>query len=209
MKDVFQHTENMTPNETFEAVHNLKQKMEENFVSLGQLLSLIKRKKLFRFKGFDNFKDFVESEYNINSTMASKLCGVFELYVEDMDMDDVSVKEIGFDRLNVIKPYVAKAAWEIRDEWMQRAETMPIGELKEHIKELKNKEKNKDKDVKEVLIDQYLERMREWFNCSQKELNFKLALYFQDADLEEIRKIVKERQRQFETEIQAPKEEKE
>ncbi len=209
MKDVYQQTETMTPDETFEAVHNLKQKLEDNFVALGQLLSLIKRKKLFRFKGFDNFKDFVESVYNINSTLANKLCSVFELYVEELDIDDGSIKEIGFDRLNMIKPYVAKAAWELRDEWMQKAETMPIGELKEHIKELKDKEKKTDKDVKDVLIDQYLEKMREWFNCSQKELNFKLALYFQDADLEEIRKVVKERQRQFETELQTPKEVKE
>jgi len=209
MNDVTQPTENMTPNETFEAVHNLKQKLEENFVALGQLLSLIKRKKLFRFKGYDNFKDFVETEYSINSTLAGKLCSVFELYIQELDMDDGSVKEIGFDRLNMVKPYVAKAAWEIRDEWMQKAETMPIGELKEHIKEIKNKEKNTDKDVKDVFIDQYLEKMRTWFNCSQKELNFKLALYFQDADLEEIRKIIKERQRQFETEIQTPKEIKE
>jgi hypothetical protein len=209
MNDVTQPTEDMTPNETFEAVHNLKQKLEENFVALGQLLSLIKRKKLFRFKGYDNFKDFVETEYSINSTLAGKLCSVFELYITELDMDDGSVKEIGFDRLNMIKPYVAKAAWEIRDDWMQKAETMPIGELKEHIKEIKNKEKNTDKDVKDVLIDQYLEKMRTWFNCSQKELNFKLALYFQDADLEEIRKIIKERQRQFETELQTPKEVKE
>jgi hypothetical protein len=209
MNDVTQLTEDMTPNETFEAVHNLKQKLEENFVALGQLLSLIKRKKLFRFKGYDNFKDFVETEYSINSTLAGKLCSVFELYITELDMDDGSVKEIGFDRLNMIKPYVAKAAWEIRDDWMQKAETMPIGELKEHIKEIKNKEKNTDKDVKDVLIDQYLEKMRTWFNCSQKELNFKLALYFQDADLEEIRKIIKERQRQFETELQTPKEVKE
>lgn len=206
MNDVYQQTETMTPDETFSAVHTLKQRLEQNFVELGQLLSLIKRKKLFRFKGFDNFKDFVESEYNINSTLANKLCSVFELYMQEFDMDDASVKEIGFDRLTMIKPYVAKAAWEIRDEWMQKAENMPIGELKEHIKEIKNKEKNADKDVKDVLIDQYLEKMRTWFNCSQKELNFKLALYFQDADLEEIRKVIKERQRQFESELQTPKE---
>jgi hypothetical protein len=205
MKDTFQHTENMTPNEKFDAIHNLKLKLEENFVALGQLLSEIKRSKLFRFKGYENFKEFVEAEYNLNSTLAGKLVTVFNLYVEDMDLDDTAVKEIGFDRLTMVRPFVEKAAWEVRDEWMQKAENMPVGELKEHIKEIKNKEKNLDKDLKDVLIEQYLEKMRTWFNCSQKELNFKLALYFQDADLEEIRKTIKERQRQFETEIQTSK----
>lgn len=209
MNEEYKKSENMTPEEQFDAVHNLQEKLEKNFLELGQLLSLMKRKKLFRFKGFDNFKEFVESEYGLNSTLVNKLITVFELYVEEFDMDDKSVNEIGFERLCLVKPYVAKAAWELRDEWMQKAETMPVGELKEHIKELKAKDKNKDKDVKAVLIDQYLERMRTWFNCSQKELNFKLALYFQDADLEEMRKIVKERQRQFETELQTPKSEKE
>jgi hypothetical protein len=51
--------------------------------------------------------------------------------------------------------------------------------------------------------------MRTWFNCSQKELNFKLALYFQDADLEEVKKIIKEKQRRYETELSIPKEENE
>lgn len=205
MKDVFQHTETMTPQEKFDAITNLKVKMEENFVAIGQLLSEIKRQKLYRFKGYDNFKEFVEAEYNLNSTMAGKLVNVFDLYVEDMDMDDTAVKQIGFDRLTMVRPFVEKAAWEVRDEWMQKAESMPVNDLKDHIKELKNKEKNLDKDLKEVLIEQYLEKMRTWFNCSAKELNFKLALYFQDADLEGIRKIIKERQRQFETELQANK----
>lgn len=202
-----ENAEQMSTKDVFAAVHNLKTKLEENFVSLGQLFSMIKRKKMFQAKGYENFKDFVEAEYNINSTLANKLCSVYEVYVDELDIDDTTIKELGFDRLNMIKPFVAKAEWTEIEEWMNKAEKMPVNELKEHIKQLKNKEKEKDKDLKEVLIEQYLEKMRTWFNCSQKELNFKLALYFQDADLEEVKKIVKQKQRLFETELQPPKEE--
>jgi len=202
-----ENAEQMSTKDVFAAVHNLKTKLEENFVALGQLFSMIKRKKMFQAKGYENFKDFVEAEYNINSTLANKLCSVYEVYVDELDIDDSTIKELGFDRLNMIKPFVAKAEWTEIEEWMNKAEKMPVNELKEHIKQLKNKEKEKDKDLKEVLIEQYLEKMRTWFNCSQKELNFKLALYFQDADLEEVKKIVKQKQRLFETELQPPKEE--
>lgn len=37
-------------------------------------------------------------------------------------------------------------------------------------------------------------------NCSRTELNFKLALYFQDADPEAVKQVVRERQRRFESE---------
>jgi hypothetical protein len=209
MNNVIENAENMDANEVFAAVQNLKNKLEDNFVALGQLFSMIKRKKMYLAKGIDNFKDFVESEYNINSTLANKLSSVYEVYVDELDIDDVTIKELGFDRLNMIKPFVAKAEWTEIENWMQKAEQMPVNELKEHIKEIKDKEKNKEKDFKEVLIEQYLEKMRTWFNCSQKELNFKLALYFQDADLEEVKKIIKEKQRRYETELSIPKEENE
>jgi len=83
---------------------------------------------------------------------------------------------------------------------------MPFQELRDHIKELKEKEKETNVDLKEVYIEQFMEKMLGWFNCSRKELNFKLALFFQDADLDQMKKIVKERQRLFELETQTNKE---
>lgn len=199
MKD---RTETMSPDEKFTAVANLKEKLEENFVALGELLSEIKRSKLFRFKGYESFKEFVEAEYQLSGSLAGKLAQTFELFVEEMDIDDVSVKEIGFERLQLIKPFVQKANWNERDQWMQKAVETPTNELRSEIKELKKQEKAEEGDLKKVFIDQYLEKMTTWFNCAKGELNFKLALYFQDADLDEIKKIVKDRQRTFELETQ-------
>lgn len=200
------YAENMSPEEKFNAVANLKDQLEDNFISLGQLLSEIKRSKLFLFKGYEKFKDFVEAEYQLSGSLAGKLVGTYDLFIEEMDIDETEVKEIGFDRLQMIKPLMQKADWQLRDEWVHKAEEMPTKELREHIKELKKQDKESDLDLKEVYVDQYMEKMISWFNCSRKELNFKLALYFQDADLDEIKKIVKERQRVFEQSTQTDKE---
>lgn len=201
MTPKYEHMETMSPEEKFSAVANLKEKLEENFVSLGQLLSEIKRSKIFRMKGYESFKDFVESEYSLGGSLAGKLVAVFDVFIEEMDVDEGTIREIGFDRLQMIQPLVRKADWTQRDEWVQLAEEMPTKDLREHIKELKKEEKEKEVDLKKVFIDQYLERMTAILNCSRTELNYKLALYFQDADLEDIKKVVREQQRSFENEI--------
>jgi len=201
MQPRFAQTETMTPEEKFNAVANLRDKLEDSFISLGQLLSEIKRQKLYRFKGYGTFREFVEGEYKLSGTLAGKLVSSFDLFIEEMDVDEGTLKEIGFDRLQMIRPLVQKADWGDRDLWVQKAEEMPTPDLRDHIKELKKKEKEADVDLKKVFIDQYLDRMTAILNCSRTELNFKLALYFQDADTDAIKKVVKERQRAFETEL--------
>ncbi|MCB5234530.1 MAG: hypothetical protein LHW60_04710 [Candidatus Cloacimonetes bacterium] len=188
----------MTPEEKFDAIANLKEKLEDNFVALGELLSEIKRMRLYRFRGYDNFKDFVEAEYQLSGSLAGKLASTFDLFIEDMDIDEMSVKEIGFERLQLIKPMIQKADWEVREEWIKKASDTPTNELREEIKEIRKQEKEENMDMKKVFIDQYFEKMTTWFNCSKAELNFKLALFFQDADLDDIKKVVRDRQREFE-----------
>ncbi|MCB5265943.1 MAG: hypothetical protein LHW41_06875 [Candidatus Cloacimonetes bacterium] len=198
--------EMMSPDEKFNAIANLREKLEDNFIALGELLSDIKRSKLYRFKGYETFKEFVEAEYQLSGSLASKLAVTYDLYIEEMDVDESSMKEIGFERLQLIKPMVQKADWDIRDEWLQKAADTPTNELRSEIKELKKQEKDENPDLKKVFVDQYLEKMITWFNCPKSELNYKLALYFQDADLDDVKKLVKEKQRAFEQETQMNKE---
>ncbi|MDP8268178.1 MAG: hypothetical protein RAP70_11705 [Candidatus Celaenobacter antarcticus] len=189
---------NMTPDEKIAAVTNLKQDMEENFVQLGQLLSDIRRTKLFKFKGYKNFKEFVENEFNMSGSFAAKIISNFDLFIRELDVDEHSVKEIGLDKLNLIKPLVKQAEFNEKDDWIKKAQELPTSELREEIKEIRENKKNKDKTMKDVFIEQYVERLVTFFNCNRKELNFKLALYFQDEDLEEMRAIIKNKQRKFE-----------
>jgi hypothetical protein len=194
--------ETMTPEEKIETIMVLKNKIEDHFLALGEIFSQIKRSQAYRMKGYPTFKDFIETELKLNNSMASRLIGIYELYIEELDVDETDVKIIGVDRLAMIKPIVQKATFEEQEQWLDKAKTLPTQDLKDNIKEFKLKEKKLDKTLKDVLAEQYIEKMTTFFNCSAKELNFKLALYFQDEDLEQIRLIVKERQRKFEEESQ-------
>ncbi len=188
----------MTPDEKIEAVTNLKQNMEENFVQLGQLLSDIRKTKLFKFKGYKTFKEFVENEFNMNGSFAAKIISNFELFIRELDVDEHSAKEIGLDKLNMIKPLVNKADFNEKLDWIKKAKELPTTELREEIKEIREINKNKEKTMKDVFIEQYIEKMVTFFNCNRKELNFKLALYFQDENLEEMLAVIKDKQRKFE-----------
>ncbi|MDP8201520.1 MAG: hypothetical protein P9M11_05205 [Candidatus Tenebribacter burtonii] len=187
----------MTPDEKMEAVANLKKNMEENFVQLGQLLSDICRTKLFKIKGYKTFREFVENEFNMSGSFAAKIISNFNLFIRELDVDEHSAKEIGLDKLNMIKPLVKQAEFNEKQDWIKKAQELPTTELREEIKEIRENNKNKDKTMKDVFIEQYVERMVTFLNCNRKELNFKLALYFQDENLEEMRAVVKDKQRKF------------
>ena len=188
----------MTPDEKMDAVANLKQNMEENFVQLGQLLSDIRRTKLFKFKGYKTFKEFVENEFNMSGSFAAKIISNFDLFIRELDVDEHSAKEIGLDKLNMIKPLVKQSEFNEKQDWIKKAQELPTTELRDEIKEIRENKKNKDKTIKDVFVEQYVERMVTFFNCNRKELEFKLALFFQDENLEEMRSVVKEKQRRFE-----------
>ncbi|MCK9328387.1 MAG: hypothetical protein PHY08_03795 [Candidatus Cloacimonetes bacterium] len=185
------------PEEKFAEIEKFKNKLQENFVAFGELLSDIKRTGVFKFKGYKTFKEFIEKEYNLASSFASKLIDTYELFMEEMDIDEETLKEIGFDRLNMIKPLVKDCEINIAEEWIEDAKRLSTPDLRERVKEEKERNK-KPESFKDILIKQHLEKMCVHFNCSVKELNYKMAIYFQDADLDSIKIQIKEKQRRFE-----------
>jgi hypothetical protein len=197
MIDTYRKTEEMTASEKILAVNNIKTDLENNFVVLGQLLSDIKKAKLFRYKGYKNFTEFVENEFNLSGSFAGKVIGAYDLFIKKLDVDEASVKNIGLDKLTMIKPVLKDLNQVETENWIRKAEDVSATELREEIREIKQKKKDKTKTIKEVLVDQYLETMVTFFNCSRKELNFKLALFFQDEDLEKVSDIIIEKQRKF------------
>lgn len=190
---------NQTPNEKIEAVHNLKGRLEQDFVELGQLLSEIKDQKLFRYKGYDSFRDFVQAEFGLNYQLCNKLIRVYDLFFNRLDMSEDEVKRYGFEKLSIIAPVLDKADAETRDQWLDAADELSVGELQDQIKGLNKK--NKQLSVKEVLVEQFTEQMCSTFNCSKKEMMYKLALYFIDQPMDIVRDMVKIAQRKFEQEI--------
>jgi hypothetical protein len=187
----------VSPDEKFAEVDKFIKKIQDNFVAFGELLSDIKRTGAYRVKGYKTFKDFIEKEYNLASAFAAKLIDTYELFMEEMDMDEKEMKEIGFDRLNMIKPFVKNTEISTAESWIEDAKKFSTPELRERVKEEKERNK-KPESNKDVFIKQYLEKMCVFFNCSVKELNYKMAIYFQDADLESIRVVIKEKQRKLE-----------
>lgn len=173
-----QHVEQL-PQESLEAVDKLRDEIETKFIEMGQLFSHIKATKLFRFKGYESFKDYVETEHRISVKTANKLIRIQVLFVEEMDMDEELLKKIGQDRLLMIAHMVDKAEWETRDELVNLAADLPIAELKIELKKRKDENKSEQhQDLKQVLVEQWKEHMCELFNCPWKEAQFKLALWF-------------------------------
>ncbi len=186
-----------TPQEKFQALENLKKTLEDNFVTFAQILFEIKRTKAFKHKGYKNFKEFIEKEYNMSNAFASKLISVYEIFIEELDIDEMSVKEIGFDKLGMIKPFVKNSSYEEAETWIEKAETLNTTDLREEIKKERERKKENEKTTKDILIDQFKEKMVTYFNCNFKELLFKMALYFQDMDLEPVKKQIKIKERQL------------
>lgn len=197
-----QHVEQI-PQDSLEAAGKLHKDIESKFIEMGQVFSHIKATKIFKMKGYESFKDWVEHEHNMSAKMANKLIRLQRLFVEEMDMDEETLKEIGFDRLMMIAPMVEKADWEKRDELVAQAGDLPIPQLAGELKKAKlEAQKDAPQDLKKVLVDQWKERFLAVFNCSWTELQFKLALLFSgttDEALLTLKAQIKDAQRQFET----------
>jgi len=200
--------EEMSIEEKLKATQNLKIQMENNFISLGQLLSEMKRYKIYVQRGYKTFAEFVENEFNMASGMATKLVSTYDLYIENLDKDELEIQSIGLNKLTMIKPFVKESNFIEAQEWIDKARDMPTAQLREEIKEINDRKKKAKMTMKDVMIDQFIENMVTFFNCNRKELNFKLALYFQDRDLEEVRDVVRTAQHHFEDDqIKAAEEE--
>lgn len=180
------------------ALSSMRARMEEHFIELGQLLSEMKKEQVYRIYGYESFKDFVEDEFNLSGSLVSRLVSNYKYYVGQLNLDEESLVKIGLDKLNALRPVLKEANPVEQEEWLQKAREEKSTVLKEDIKDLK--EKRKKKNMKDVFTEQFVERLVTYFNCSRKELMFMLALYFQDSDLEEIEKKIKERQLQLKEE---------
>ena len=186
-----------TPDEQFAAIDKIKDKIQDNFIAFGELLSAIKRKGTYRVKGYKTFKDFIETEYNIAGSFANRVIDVYDLYIDELSIDESTLNQIGFDRLNMIKPFVRDTEISIAEAWIEEAKEKSTPELRQIIINEKEKTKN-PKSFKEVFAEQHLEKMCTFFNCSVKELNFKMAIYFKDINLDDVKQDIKEKQKKLE-----------
>lgn len=171
-------------------------RIEENFVALGEMLSTIKLEKLYRLRGYESFKTFVEAEYHMTGAKAGKLVKVFDLFTGEMGMSEEDIKRLGYDKVSLIEPLVQKAEYQDREAWVDKADGMGLPELRETIKEYRDSKK--PVDVKKVFTEQVMEKLQEWTNTSKKNLFYNIALYFQEANADEVLNIIAIQKRKFE-----------
>ncbi|MCB5231073.1 MAG: hypothetical protein WCX83_01750 [Candidatus Cloacimonas sp.] len=183
----------MSLDEKKRALSSMRETLEEHFVTLGQLLNEIKKDNIFRLYGYETFKDFVEDEFNLAGALANRLVNNYKYYVEKLDLDEHTLIQIGLDKLNLLRPVLKEASIQEQEIWLEKAQTEKTTQLKSDLKEKKEREKDKKKNMQEVFTDQFIERMITHFSCSRKELMFRLAVFFQDRDLDEIDQSIKER----------------
>ena len=193
--------------DSLEAVYKLRNDLEGKFIEMGQIFAHIKQTKLFRFKGYESFRDYIEQEHNISLSLANKLIRIQSIFVQDMDQDEETLKEIGMDRLIMIAPLMSDAPQEVQEELLQIAGDLPIPELKAELKERKEAASpDEATDLKKLLIEQFKEKVCCWLNCTWTEAMFKLGLWFcampYEGDvLAEMKAQIKVQQRQFEAEV--------
>ena len=168
------------------------QKMQETFIAFGELLSNLKRTNAFKAKNYKTFKEFIEKEYNFSASFANRLIDTYEIFMEERGYDDKSIMEIGYERLNMIRPIVKSCDNDTAEEWIEEAKVLSTPELRDKIKE--EKEKNKPpENIKDTLVKQYRERMTTYLKCNGKDLEFMVAVFFQDEDLNPIKSTISEK----------------
>jgi len=176
-----------TSEEQITATNKLKEHIQEEFLQLGQLLTEMKAKRVHEKKGYLSFKEFLEVE--INFPLGSKLLGIYQLFINDLQIHEKLVEEIGFDKLNLIKSIVSNLNEEKIDEWMQNAKELSISELREEVKDYRAKNRDNTITFKDILKNQYLQQMTGFFDCNRGDLDFKLGLYFSDIHIDDLQLI--------------------
>jgi len=190
---------NLTPDEKLSNIDKFLKKIRGNYVAFGELLSDIKRSGLFKSKGYRTFKTFIESEHDMTMRAASNLIQLFELYAQEYNMSEADIEEIGIEKLNMISSLVQDVDIKEGEQWINEAKKLNVSELREQIKESKEKS-FKPQSFKELFVKQFHEKWCVYYNCTPKELSFKLAVYFQDVDMAKIKAEIKIKQEKLELE---------
>lgn len=183
-----------TPEQLIETIRLKREGYEKAAFTLAQLFSNVRRHKTYRIKGYKSFGEFVEGEYDLPKSIANRLVGIWDFFTDDVEMAVTDMEVLGIDKLGLLRPVLKKLA---NDEegrlalegWIEFAGQSDLAALRERIQD--EKPQAKDKTIREMFVDQFLENILAEFNCSRKELDYKLAIYFQDRDLSEVKREVK------------------
>lgn len=84
-----------------------KQNIAENFLLLGQLLSIVRKKQIYRTMGYEKFEHWLsDPDICMSYPTASRLINIWEIFVEHYKQDPKELKLIDFSKMAELLPAV-------------------------------------------------------------------------------------------------------
>ncbi|MDE5564285.1 MAG: hypothetical protein K2I93_03950 [Oscillospiraceae bacterium] len=164
-----------------------------SIVDAGKCLSEMKKDKLYKQFGYQNFDDYCENEAKIGRDQAYKMIRIVENLPEDFVE---STRQIGIEKLATLALLPFEQVQEVVEN--VDVETVTVKELKAHIKELET-ENAENEHAAELLSVELGEAKH---SLEKKDKQFKAAMESKQNEIDDLRAGAKKRTDMLITKIQ-------
>lgn len=127
---ICKEVENLKSDEAIKMAHTLLEDVELNSFKLGGVLASIQTHGHWQAKGFETFKEFIESEFGLHYRKAMYLIQIYTALVNS-GVSWEKVKELGWTKLKEIVHLLNE---ENVDQWVERAKELSTLNLIEYVK---------------------------------------------------------------------------
>jgi len=179
-------------------VKRLNYLIEDGMLHIGRHLSELKKMNIYKLKGYSKFSEYVEEELKMASPFVARLIKDYEIWDMKLGIEEDEAIEMGHQNMKIIRSVVDEIDIQDVPKWIDIAKNLPSKEIRAEVSEYKAKKKADAMTIKEILVEQYIEKATDELSCSKKDLDFKLALFFQDIDYEELKQEITKQQHRFE-----------
>lgn len=124
------HIDEMAEEEVLKAVPLLVDTIEKNYFQLGGALSLIQSNSWHTNHGFENLRQYVESECGMEYRKAMYLISIYNSLTSS-GVEWTKVKDLGWSKLKEIANIITT---ENVDEWVEVIKDMQVFQIREYIK---------------------------------------------------------------------------
>lgn len=116
----------------FQSLLEAKQEAGKQFLRIGEVLTIIQEKKLFKFFNVDSLEEFIAiPEIGFARATARLFMHVYDLYIRRLGMDKDAIASIQISKLQRIAPVVEKNP----EEWISMASTLSPSDLDLAVRE--------------------------------------------------------------------------
>jgi len=171
-------------------------KINEIFIELGESLSDVKNRRLFKKAGYETFKEFIDQEYNMSMAIINKIIRVYKCFVVELDYDEETLKSIGFDKLVEVASVKSKVKdkQELED-LLAVAEEVSVTSLRSKVNKIKEIYKEENMTVEERVFEYLEDSLCASYNLSKKGLYDNMLIYLYGSTVEDIKEIIEEKKK--------------